>query len=421
MRVPCRFLFIAATFALSVLLYIDRICISAAKEDIARDLHLSNEQMGFVLSTFALGYALFQTPSGWLADRFGPRGVLTGIVVFWSFFTGLTAAAGNLVVLLLTRFLFGAGEAGAFPGIARATYSWIPLKERGILQGINFSGSRVGGALALVVMPGLIQTCGWRGSFVLLMVIGFAWAAVWLWWFRDDPMQHRGISPEELNYILAHRQPEIRSSENPLSAKVLLSPGEMRQLGWISLQYFCSNFTFFFCLTWLFPHLKEKYQLSGVEAGWYSAVPLICAAFANWTSGWMVDRIYQSGRWTLSRRIPAIIGFVLAAVGLVVSATAQTPLASIVWFSLAVFGADMTISPSWACCIDLGGKKSGVISGTMNMAGNLGSFLTSLAFPYLLKWTGSNLPYFYIGAGLNVLAVLLWLKIDPRPKLEASP
>jgi ACS family glucarate transporter-like MFS transporter len=441
-------------FCLSVLLYVDRICISAAKDQIARDLSLDDRQMGWVLSVFALGYALFQTPGGSLADRLGPRRVLSGIVVFWSAFTGLTAAAFNLPTMLATRFLFGAGEAGAFPGIARATYSWLPMQERGVVQGINFSGSRVGGAASLIAIPALIGAVGWRLSFVVLMAIGFAWAGFWYRWFRDDPAQHPRIEPAELDYILTHRQqgsaqcsarvsdlaetadrrlPEEREtfgqpggsvgrpattlSDRGISLSTVLSSGSL----WlVSLQYFCSNFTFFFCLTWLFPHLKATYQLSGVQAGLYSAGPLVCGAFGNWAAGWLVDRIYRDGRWVLSRRVPAMLGFALATVGLVASVRAQTPLASIVWFSLAVFGADMTLAPSWSFCIDIGKQQAGVVSGTMNMAGNLGSFLTALAFPYLAEWTGSNTPFFFVAAGLNALAVGAWLLLDPRRSLEEA-
>ena len=143
--IPKRFLLILGTFLLSVLLYVDRVCISAAEGPITSDLGLSETEFGWVMSAFALGYALCQTPGGWLADRFGPRRILTAVVTFWSIFTGLTAAAFNFVSMLVARFLFGAGEAGAFPGISRAVFSWVPMAERGIVQGINFSGSRLGG------------------------------------------------------------------------------------------------------------------------------------------------------------------------------------------------------------------------------------------------------------------------------------
>jgi len=144
-----RWLIVLATFMLSVLLYVDRVCISAAKDLIAKDLQFTNAQMGWVFSAFSLGYALLQTPSGWLADRLGPRRVLAMIVAVWSVFTGLTALASSWTTMLLVRFLFGAGEAGAFPGMSRAVYAWIPMKERGLVQGINFSGSRIGAAVTL--------------------------------------------------------------------------------------------------------------------------------------------------------------------------------------------------------------------------------------------------------------------------------
>ena len=150
------------TFFLTLLLYIDRACISAAKVPISEDMNLNDKQMGWVLSAFALGYALLQTPAGMLADRFGPRKVLSGIVLLWSAFTGLTGAAWNFISILVVRFLFGASEAGAFPGITRAVYSWYPLKERGIVTGINFSGSRIGAAFALPAIAWMIQEYGWN-------------------------------------------------------------------------------------------------------------------------------------------------------------------------------------------------------------------------------------------------------------------
>jgi ACS family glucarate transporter-like MFS transporter len=420
--IPTRYLFVVWTFCLSVLLYVDRICVSTAKNEIATDLSLDDRQMGWVLSVFALGYAVFQTPGGWLADRVGPRRTLSIIVLIWSTFTGLTAAAFNFLSMLIVRFLFGAGEAGAFPGIARATFSWIPMKERGVVQGINFSGSRIGGAVSLATLPAMIEAFGWRRSFVVLMAVGFVWAILWHWWFRDDPSQHRGIDADELAHILAGRQQ--RSDNMPVGATYQahqLRPSRIAasaNMWLLSLQYLCSNFTFFFCLTWLFPHMQKTYQLSGIEAGLYSAAPLACGAIGNWVSGWLVDAMYRRDQWVWSRRAPAMLGFALAAIGLLASFTTNTPWSAIAWFSLAVFGADMTLAPSWSVCIDIGRTHSGVVSGTMNMAGNLGSFLTALAFPYLAAWTRGNDPFFYTAASLNMIAVACWLFVDPRTTLE---
>ncbi|MDF9797919.1 ACS family glucarate transporter-like MFS transporter [Catalinimonas alkaloidigena] len=419
--IPGRHFMVAGTFLLALLLYIDRVCISVAKDPIAQELDFSDKQMGWILSVFALGYALFQTPAGILADRLGPRRVLTAVVSFWSIFTALTGAVWSFVSMLIVRFLFGAGEAGAFPGISRAVYSWIPLKERGLVTGINFSGSRLGAAFALPFVAWLILTFGWRTGFLILGVMGVVWAVAWYFLFRDEPAQHWGLSDDEKNYILSARQSGKRQEEEKEVAKKKLNAQSLfgsKNMWLAMLQYFCSNFTFFFCLTWLFPHLKSEYQLDTMEAGIYSSAPLVFGAFGNWFSGWWVDHIYRKGSWQMSRRIPAMTGFALAAIGLLFSIYMETPFTAIAFLSIAIFGADMTLSPSWSFTVDIGRENAGAVSGTMNMAGNIGSFLTALAFPYLQSWTGSVEPFFYLGAGLNVLAILLWTMMKPDKSLE---
>lgn len=412
-----RHMLVMGTFALSLLLYIDRISISAAKEGITADLALTDTQFGWILSIFALGYALFQTPSGMLADKLGPRKVLTSVVVFWSVFTAATGAAANFIQLMIYRFLFGAGEAGAFPGISRAVYSWIPLKERGLINGINFSGSRIGGALALIIMPPFIAAFGWRGSFYILGAIGIVWALLWWLWFRDRPEEKAGIAPEELRYIAENRQEALDDASGNAAPPLRTMLGT-RNMWIVMAQYVCSNFTFFFTLTWLYPYIKGQYNLDIQTAGFLAAAPLIGGAFGNWFSGWLVDRIYSAGHWTWSRRLPAMIGFVLGGVGLIGSLDADSAGVAVFWLTLAVFGVDMTLSPSWSFCVDIGRKSAGAVSGTMNMAGNLGSFATALAFPYLAAWFGSNEPFFLIAAGLNLAAALLWLWADPTAPIK---
>jgi len=410
--IPQRYLMVVGTFLLALLLYIDRICISVAKSPISESLALSEKEMGWVMATFSLGYALFQTPSGILADRFGPRKILSSIVALWSVFTALTGAAFNFISLLVVRFLFGAGEAGAFPGISQAVFSWIPLKERGLVTGINFSGSRLGAAFALPMVAWLISSYGWRLSFLILGIVGVAWAVVWYSWFRDNPEDHPGISEAEKKLIVSTRQEaDPSNSKEKIALGDVLSSKNM----WLAMaQYFCSNFTFFFALTWLFPYVKETYQLESIEAGFYTSIPLIFGAFGNWFSGWLVDRLFRQGHWDRSRIIPAALGFLLAAVGLIGSIYMDTVSGAILFLSMAIFGADMTLPPSWAFCVDIGKKHSGAISGTMNMAGNIGAFLTALTFPYLLAWSGSTTHFFIVGAVLNVLAIILWFRMKPQ-------
>ncbi len=413
--IPKRHLLLLGTFLLSVLLYVDRACISTAKGDITRDLELSDPQWGWVMAAFALGYALFQTPTGAIADRFGPRVLLTSVVMLWSVFTGLSGMVRSYAMLFLVRFLFGAGEAGAFPGMARAVFSWIPMRERGLAQSLNFSGSRVGAMFAMPLVTWLLVTFGWRKMFLILMLIGFAWALFWLWWFRDEPADHPGISAEEKAFILANRQPADTAQKQAVPFSLMARSPNM----WMAMtQYFCSNFTFFFALTWLFPHLKQTYQLDALTTGFYTSAPFLGGAVGSILAGLLIDRIYRAGNWQLSRRLPAMLGFGLAATGLLLSLKMETALGAVAWFTVAIFGADMTLSPSWSFCTDIGRKNAGSVSGTMNMAGNLGSLVTSLAFPYLLEWTGSTTPFFYLAAGLNGLAIVLWTRMKSDRPLE---
>lgn len=413
--IPVRYKMVFGTFMLALIVLFDRILMSVAKDPVAEALSLSDKQMGWVMSIFALGYALFQAPAGLLADKYGPRKVLTAVVTLWSLFTALTGAVWNYGILLVVRFFFGVGEAGAFPGIARAMYSWIPPNERGIVNGINFSGGRIGAAIALPIVAWLIELTGWRMTFVILGLFGIFWGILWYLWFRDDPAKHSGMTREEVEHIESSIGEISKGEEGKLSFNKLFKSKSM----WLLMgQYFSSNFTFFFCLTWLFPHIKMKYNLEAVEAGLYASAPLIFGTLGNWFSGFLVDFIYKKNKWALSRKLPAIIGFSLASIGILASVYMTEVTGAVIFISMAVFGADMTLSPSWSTCIDIGKQHSGAVSGTMNMAGNIGSFLTALAFPYLLAFTGSEVPFFFLAAALNLIAIFLWLNIKPQNPLK---
>lgn len=414
---PVRHQMVGATFLLALIVLFDRVLISVAKDPVAESLSLSDTEMGWVLAIFALGYALFQTPSGIFVDKHGPRKTLALIVSLWSFFTAVTGAAFNFISLLIIRFLFGAGEAGAFPSMARAIYKWIPISERGIVNGINFSGGRIGAAIALPAVAWLIDLVGWKTSFLILGIFGVLWAVCWYFWFRDNPEDHKFISEEEVKYIHEHTEQETVQSKSETSLmKMFKSKNMLLLMG----QYFSSNFTFFFSLTWLFPHIKSTYHLDSMEAGFYASAPLLCGALGNWFSGWLVDSTYKKGKWALSRKLPAIIGFGLAAFGIIMSIFMNEVNGAILFISIAVFGADMTLSPSWSTCVDIGKENSGAVSGTMNMAGNLGSFITALAFPYMIAFTGSVTPFFVLAAVLNILAIFFWMNIKADEVLDLS-
>ena len=417
--IPQRYLLILGTFLLSLQLYVTRTCIATAKDAVTHDLALSNEQWSWILASFAFGYALCSAPGGAMADRLGGRKVLTTVVVAWSVFTALSAAAWNFASMMVVRFLFGASEAGAFPGMARVVYSWIPVSERGLVKGINFSGSRIGAALAMPGVAWLIKELGWKPAFLVLMAVGFAWAIFWWFWFRDEPEKKKGISKKELDFILANRQDSNRAiaPPEPLRTGAMFASGNM----WLMMvQYFASNFTFFFSLTWLYPYVKAKYNLGAVDAGFYTMIPLLGGAVGNIFAGGLVDWIYRRGHAQWSRKLPAIVGFALAAVGMVMSLEQATVGGAIFWLTLAIFGADMTLSPSWTFCIDIGGKHAGAVSGTMNMAGNLGSAITALAFAYLPESARGNVAFFYTAAALSGVAIVCWLLSNQERKINRA-
>ncbi len=419
---PIRYLLILGAFLISMLMWIDRACISAAKDNIAGDLNLSPTQMGWVMGAFSLGYALFQVPGGKLADRFGPRVVMAGVCVAWSVFTGLTSVVRQAAMLIGVRFLFGVGEAGGYPTISRAIYSWLPIGERGITNSLIFSGGRLGAAIA---MPGVVWliavTGGWQQAFYLLGAVGLVVAVAWYVLFRNMPEEHFAVSAGEAEYIKTHRAADAALSMEDdrtgiASLGQILSAPTMWML---MVQYVAHNFTFFFVVSWFFDYMKRTFELTAVETGWYAMMPLLCGVLGNWLAGAMVDTLYRKGHWNLSRRLPAVIGFALAATGMAMCINMDTPQTAVMAMCLAIFGSDMVLSPSWTTCLDVGGRNAGTVSGAMNMVGNLGAFFTSILFPMLYKSVQSHEPFFYLAAGLNVVAIFLWFMIRPdRPLVD---
>ena len=393
-----RFLVVAGVFALSWILYIDRAAISSAKGPMAAELGLSDEVMGLVFSAFILGYALMQIPAGRFADRWGPRIALAGMVALWSLFTFLTGIVNGLGVLLVVRLLFGVAEAGAFPGSARAFYNWLPPGERGIANGILFSGAMIGGGISFPICAWLLGISSWRWMFYLLAIPGFLWAVLWLIFFRDHPA--RPVVQE------------VSSSAAGMSFWQVFRSGPMVLA---MIQYFVGNFTFYIGVTWMLPYLTEHFKLSSAEAANYATAPLICGAISNWTAGFIVDALYRSGHRNWSRRLPGMCGFVIAAAGIFSVSMATGPLAAVVGFAVAITGVELTISPSWAFCLDIGGKSSGGVGGAMNMVGNLGGIASSNAFPFLSRLTGSANTYFYTAALLNLVGLLCWIRMKPKP------
>lgn len=420
-----RYWLVFLLFLHTVNTYMDRVCISAAKGDMQNDIAgLDDQMMGYVFGIFAVGYALFQIPAGWFSDRAGPRNALTIVVIVWSIFTAATGAVFTAISLLVVRFLFGVGEAGAYPGATRALYSWLPANERGLGQGLFHSGARVGAAASLVFMPMLIAVIGWRLTFVANALIGIVWGAVWWLWYRNDPSEHQSTNKAEVELIREGLKEEIARDKDPVPyIQVVTSVDVLLAM----FQYAASNITFFISITWLQPYLRATW---GDEYAYLASLPLLCGAVALWISGYSVTTLHRMGMPVASRRLPAMIGYSLGAIGLLLCT--QTAESNSVWlfiacFSLATFGVEMTLSPSWAFCMDIGGSRSGAVSAAMNMVGNMGAAVSAVAFPFFVanvtipgfvEKTGTANSFFVFAATMNALAVAAWIFMNPRRKLK---
>jgi sugar phosphate permease len=402
-------------FFLAVVTYLDRVCISTAAPYMRRDLGLSALQMSAVFSAFTLAYSVFEVPSGWLGDRRGPRRVLARIVVWWSAFTILTGAATGYRSLVAIRFLFGAGEAGAFPNMARAISSWFPARERGQANGVLFLGSRVGGMLSAPLALLLINAIGWRASFVVFGAIGFVWAAAWYAWFRDRPSEHPDVNAEELALI---------EPPSPVAATAHHTPWReifaSRNLYAICAMYFAFGYGLYFYLTWLPTYLIEHLGFSALGGGFFAALPFLLAGIADVAGGWTTDRLARTHGLRLARRGVGATAFLASAALLAATVAAASPVAKAVLLALALGSADFAIGACWAVCLDVGAEHAGVITGFMNTAGNLGGFIAPLVVGYAVDVLQSWTIPFAITAAIYVWGAAAWLLIDPARSIASA-
>jgi MFS transporter, ACS family, glucarate transporter len=266
---------VAFAVALAAVTYLDRVCIGVLAPSIMRDLGLTTIQMSYVFSAFTLAYAAFEIPTAAWADKIGSRAVLTRIVVWWSAFTLATAAATGYVVLLAIRFLFGVGEAGAWPNAARVFSRWIPSHERGRVQGIFFAGAHLSGGLTPVLVAYLATFLHWRTVFIVFGFVGVIWAAAWYWWFRDEPRDHSSVSPAERDYIEATR------GMPPGHAGSWAQVFRTKSLFPLCLQYVANTYGFYFFITWLPTYLAKARGLEKSELAIFAGMPLLLSVFAD--------------------------------------------------------------------------------------------------------------------------------------------
>jgi MFS family permease len=372
---------------------------------IRRDLGLTDAQLGYVFSAFTFSYALFEIPSGWLADRFGPRLMLTRIVVWWSAMTAATGLARGFASLFFVRLLFGMGEAGAFPGLARAYARWLPPGRRGRGFGLAVMTGVLGGALTQPLVVALLGVMSWRRVFPLFGLVGLAWALGWFLVFRDDPRQHPGVNEAERVLIGPAEAPPHGS----VPWRSLMRSGSLRLL---CLMYGGTIYGWYFYLTWLPQYLLRARGFRLREVGWLSAMPLVSIGAGVLAGGWISDGLTRRCGTRAGRRLSGLVGLPLASLAVAGAIVTPSPKAAAVALSLAAGLAALGVAPAWAACLEIGGDHAGVVTGAMNTFGNLGGTLSPVVVGLCLQWWGSwNAPLVTV-AVLYLLAALCWLRID---------
>ena len=402
-----RHIVLAFLIALSSLTFLDRLAIAAAGPRIQDALHIPPEKWGWVLGAFAVAYGIFEIPAGAAGDRNGQRNLLTRVVVWWSAFMAATAGATGYVHLMATQFLFGAGEAGAYPNIAGAIARWFPRRERARAQGAVWAASRVGGALSPLLVVPLLSMVGWRAMFCGFAGFGLIWAALWRWWYHDRPADQPGIAAAELAEI---------GAERPLTHAGTPWQGLLRnkQVRLLAGMYFCYVWAAWFFYTWFPTFLVRGAGFSESQMGRYSALPFVFGAAGNLVGGVLSDRLAR--RYGLKIARCGLAATSLACSSLLILGLAfATEKWAIVLLASAGFGVlDLMLPATWSLCLDLGRAHAGSLSGAMNTAGLAGGFVCTVLFGYLVRATGGyRTPLCAISAMVMVSAAL-YLTIDPR-------
>ena len=419
--------------------YLDRVNISTAAPQISKEFGFDNVTMGYIFAAFAWSYALFQVPGGWLSDRFGARNVLGTIVAYWSIMTAATGLAFSSTSFIALRFLFGVGEAGAFPGATRAMQLWYPRPERGFVQGVTHSASRAGAAIAppivlLIMLGGQLDlpflnfsismpALGWRSAFLICGVFGLLWSAWWALSYRNLPEDHPMVNRAELEAIRglgANGQinPPLVAEQTQVPWSTLLRSPNM----WaIMLAYFTYVYCLWIFLTWLTKYLIDVRHFTLLKGGLLASLPLWAGVVGDTVGGLATDWLLRrTGNAKLARSSVAITGMLGCVVFIVPAALTEDPYVAVGCLTAAGFFLECTIGPSWAVPMDTGGKYSGTVSGMMNMAGNFGAAISPIVFGYLAVGDKWQAP-FIVAACLLVVGAAIWaFWIDPTKAILKS-
>jgi MFS family permease len=405
-----RYRVVALATGLGMITYLDRACIATLAPGISRDLGLSTIQMGYVFTVFQLAYAIFEIPTAWWADRRGTRSVLSRIVLWWSCLTAATAAAVNYPMMLAIRFLFGMGEAGAWPCIARTFARWIPMRERGTVQGVFFAGAHLVGGLTPTLVLYLLTFMSWRAIFVTFGTVGLAWVATWHTWFRNDPSEHESVNAAELQTIVAERPADSDHSAGLAYWGRLVRNKNMMAM---CIMYIPNCMIFYFCITWLPTYLKQRHGFDATTLGVFAGLPLIVSMPGDLLGGVVTDRLVSRYGLRIGRCGLGAVAYVLAGVSLLGAAASSTPMLAAALIAVATGMTMFTLGAAWGTVIELGRNHVGVVGATMNSVGNLAAMLNPLIVAYSVQWFNNwNLPLYLMGA-LFLVGALCWMVVDP--------
>ncbi|MGA9543984.1 MAG: MFS transporter [Candidatus Sulfotelmatobacter sp.] len=418
-----RWFLIFWLFILSAVSYLDRVNISIAGGSIAETYHLSDVQLGKIFSAFLVGYALFQTIGGRLADRFGPRRVLAGGVAWWGIFTALTALvpaniAGALLAFIAVRFFLGAGEAVIYPSANQFIARWIPTSERGIANGWIFAGVGAGAGFTPLIITYIMIHYGWRTSFWICSIIGFAAGAVWFVMARDTPAEHAGVSAYELALIRSGSPAESTNDPNALMPwrRVMQS----KEVWAVTLSYFCYGYVAWIFFSWFYRYLAKVRGLDLKASAFYTMLPFLAMLVCCLLGGAINDRLTR--RLGLRAGRCGLAAFAIAAAGGFIAFGSQVQSARLASVVLAGGAGALYLSQSsfWSVTVDIAGASSGSVSGFMNMGNQIGGAITATLTPWIAArfgWTTS----FLVAAGLCVVGAASWLVVDPTRLLRVSP
>jgi MFS transporter, ACS family, glucarate transporter len=404
-------------FLLAGVTYLDRICISTLAPRISHDLGLSKLEMSFVFSAFAVAYAGFEIISAWWGEKIGTRRVLARIVIWWSAFTMATACAWNYTSLLAIRFLFGTGEAGAWPNAALAFSRWIPLRERGRAQGFFFAAAHVSGGLTPLLVGWLLLFLPWRGIFVLFGLCGLVWAAAWYRWFRDEPREHSQVNEAEAELIESERRIASHARQGSgLWRALACSPN----VWFLCIAYLSNSYGSYFVMTWLPTYLAESRGFEKQSLSLFAGLPLLLSVFGDIGGGALTDWASRRFGLRFGRVAVSVAGYSVAAAAMFASVYAATPVLAATLIAMAVAASMFTLSSSWASCMDIGGENTAVLSAAMNTTGQIGSILSPVITGWIVyRFSDWQMPLLIMG-GLYLLSAILWTQVDPRKKLRAE-